>query len=29
MGTHDLSKIKGPITYEAVKPSEIIFKALK
>ena len=29
MGTHDLSKIKGPITYEALPPSKIIFQALK
>jgi len=29
MGTHDLDKIRGPITYEAVTPSEIVFQALK
>jgi len=29
MGTHDLSKIRGPITYEALPPSEIVFQALK
>ena len=30
MGTHDLDKIaKGPITYEALPPSEIVFQALK
>jgi len=29
MGTHDYSKIKGPITYEARKPDEIKFQALK
>jgi phenylalanyl-tRNA synthetase beta chain len=29
MGTHDLDKIKGPITYEAVSPAEIKFQALK
>ena len=29
MGTHDLSKIKGPVTYEAVPPKEIVFQALK
>lgn len=28
MGTHDLDKIKGPFTYEALKPSEIKFKPL-
>jgi phenylalanyl-tRNA synthetase beta chain len=25
MGTHDYDKIKGPITYEAVAPEEIVF----
>lgn len=29
MGTHDLSKIKGPVTYEAHPPQEIVFQALK
>jgi len=29
MGTHDLDKIKGPITYEAVAPADIKFQALK
>lgn len=30
MGTHDLDKIApGPITYEAQKPEDIVFKALK
>lgn len=29
MGTHDLDHIKGPITYEALPPSEIVFQALK
>lgn len=29
MGTHDLAKVKGPVTYEAVPPSEIVFQALK
>ena len=29
MGTHDLSKIKGPVTYEAVPPKDIVFQALK
>lgn len=30
MGTHDLDKIApGPITYEAVPPSDIVFQALK
>jgi len=29
MGTHDLDKIQGPITYEAVPPQEIVFQALK
>jgi phenylalanyl-tRNA synthetase beta chain len=29
MGTHDLDKITGNITYEALPPSEIVFKALK
>jgi phenylalanyl-tRNA synthetase beta chain len=29
MGTHDYDKIQGPITYEALPPKDIIFKALK
>jgi phenylalanyl-tRNA synthetase beta chain len=29
MGTHDLDHIVGPITYEALPPSEIVFQALK
>jgi phenylalanyl-tRNA synthetase beta chain len=29
MGTHDLDKVKGPITYEARSPKDIVFKALK
>lgn len=29
MGTHDLDKMKGNITYEAHPPAEIVFKALK
>jgi len=29
MGTHDLSKIQGPITYEALPPKDIVFQALK
>ena len=29
MGTHDLDKIRGPITYEALPPDEIVFQALK
>ena len=30
MGTHDLDRIaKGPITYEAVAPEDIVFQALK
>ena len=29
MGTHDLDKVRGPITYEAHPPSEIVFQALK
>ena len=29
MGTHDLSKIQGPITYEALPPKDIVFRALK
>ena len=29
MGTHDLDKFEGPITYEAVDPKEIVFQALK
>jgi hypothetical protein len=29
MGTHDLDKITGNITYEAHPPAEIVFKALK
>ena len=29
MGTHDLDKINGPITYEAHPPKDIVFQALK
>lgn len=29
MGTHNLDKIQGPITYHAVPPTEIQFQALK
>ena len=29
MGTHDLDKIRGPITYEAHPPQDIVFQALK
>ena len=29
MGTHDYDKVKGPITYEAKAPKDIVFKALK
>lgn len=29
MGTHDLDKITGPITYEALPPKDIKFQALK
>lgn len=29
MGTHDYDKVQGPITYEALPPQEIVFKALK
>lgn len=29
MGTHDLDKIQGPVTYEALAPQEIVFQALK
>ena len=29
MGTHDLDKIRGPITYEAHAPKDIVFRALK
>ena len=29
MGTHDLDKIRGPITYEALPPDQIVFQALK
>jgi len=29
MGTHDYDNLKGPITYEAVAPKDIKFKALK
>ena len=29
MGTHDYDKVSGPITYEALKPKDIVFKALK
>lgn len=29
MGTHDYDKIQGPITYEALPPKDIVFRALK
>ena len=29
MGTHDLDTVKGPFTYEARKPNDFKFKALK
>jgi phenylalanyl-tRNA synthetase beta subunit len=29
IGTHDLSKCRGPFTYEALPPSEISFVPLK
>ena len=29
MGTHDYDTIQGPITYEAVAPQDIVFRALK
>ena len=29
MGTHDLDKVEGSISYEAQDPSEISFQALK
>ena len=29
MGTHDMDKFRGPITYEALPPGEIVFQALK
>eukprot|EP00997_Jenningsia_sp_PLL12_P009912 NODE_698_length_1501_cov_107.359504_g576_i0.p2 GENE.NODE_698_length_1501_cov_107.359504_g576_i0~~NODE_698_length_1501_cov_107.359504_g576_i0.p2 ORF type:complete len:187 (+),score=59.83 NODE_698_length_1501_cov_107.359504_g576_i0:114-674(+) len=29
MGTHDYDKVQGPITYEALPPEQITFKALK
>jgi len=29
MGTHDYDAIQGPITYEALPPKEIVFRALK
>lgn len=29
MGTHDLDTVKGPFTFKAKSPSEIVFKALK
>ena len=29
MGTHDYDNMKGPITYEAVAPKDIVFRALK
>jgi phenylalanyl-tRNA synthetase beta chain len=29
MGTHNLDKIKGPIVYQALPPTEIQFQALK
>ena len=28
-GTHDLDTIKGPFTYDAQPPSEIVFKPLR
>lgn len=28
MGTHDLDTVKGPFTYEALKPEEITFTPL-
>lgn len=29
MGTHDYDNMQGPITYEAVAPKDIVFRALK
>lgn len=29
MGTHDYDKVQGPITYEALPPKDIVFRALK
>lgn len=29
MGTHDLDKVQGPVTYEALPPKDIVFQALK
>jgi phenylalanyl-tRNA synthetase beta chain len=29
MGTHDYDTIQGPITYEALPPKDIVFRALK
>ena len=29
MGTHDADKVKFPVTYEALPPAEIKFRALK
>ena len=29
MGTHDMDKFRGPITYEALPPDQIVFQALK
>ena len=29
MGTHDYDAIQGPITYEARRPQDIVFRALK
>jgi phenylalanyl-tRNA synthetase beta chain len=29
MGTHDYDLIKGPITYTALPPKDIVFRALK
>ena len=28
MGTHDLDTVKGPFTYEALRPEEVIFAPL-
>lgn len=29
MGTHDYDHMQGPITYEALPPKDIVFRALK
>ena len=29
MGTHDYDTMAGPITYEAIAPKDIVFRALK